>query len=314
LWTDARVRDHQLVSLVTANPEADRRRRRALTPEEAARLIRAAESGPTLQGISGPDRAVLYRLALGTGFRASELASLTPASFRLAVAGKPPTVVCEAGYTKNGKRAEQRIKTALAAVLRPWLASKAPGRPVFRPTRRADMIRADLEAAGVPYETDEGVVDFHALRVTYISNLVASGASVKTCQTLARHSTPSLTIGVYAKASLHDIAGAVEGLPDPDAPSPAAERARATGTGGRIGKHLAHPLPIAGDGDGRDLSESAVMQSPDMLPMKTEETSCFSAPDGDSGVMTALVGASGSGGGTADKTDRNSLAWDQDVC
>ena len=48
-------------------------------------------------------------------------------------------------------------------------------------------------------------MDFHAVRVAYITNLVTSGASVKTCQTLARHSTPSLTIGVYAKASLHDI-------------------------------------------------------------------------------------------------------------
>ena len=39
-------------------------------------------------------------------------------------------------------------------------------------------------------------VDFHALWVTDVSSLVASGASVKTCQTLARHSTPHLTIGV----------------------------------------------------------------------------------------------------------------------
>ena len=57
-------------------------------------------------------------------------------------------------------------------------------------------------------------MDFHSLRGYYISYLVSSGASVKTCQTLARHSTPSLTIGIYAKASLHDISGAVERLPD----------------------------------------------------------------------------------------------------
>jgi len=53
----------------------------------------------------------------------------------------------------------------------------------------AEMLRVDLDAAGVPYETDEGVADFHASRGTYISNLVASGVSVKTCQELARHST-----------------------------------------------------------------------------------------------------------------------------
>ena len=75
------------------------------------------------------------------------------------------------------------------------------------PDKTAVMIRHDLEAAGIPYETREGRVDFHSLRATYVSALVASGASVKVCQTLARHSTPSLTIGVYARASLHDIAG-----------------------------------------------------------------------------------------------------------
>jgi site-specific recombinase XerD len=88
------------------------------------------------------------------------------------------------------------------------------------------MLRLDLEAAGIEPTTAEGVVDFHALRAAYITNLVNSGASVKTCQTLARHSTPSLTIGVYAKASLHDVAGAVEALPDltPPAPAPCPSR------------------------------------------------------------------------------------------
>jgi excisionase family DNA binding protein len=65
-------------------------------------------------------------------------------------------------------------------------------------------------------------------------NLVASGASVKTCQTLARHSTPSLTIGVYAKTSLHDVKGAVEALPDPIRTDPGAESLRMTGTDGGL--------------------------------------------------------------------------------
>src|SRR5262249_31474260 len=118
LWNDGRARDHALAHLSTSNPEADRRRtRRALTPEEAARVIRAAEVGPVVKGMAGPDRAMLYRLALGTGFRREELRSLQPSSFRLD--STPPTVVCEAAYTKNGRRAEQPISEALAAVLRP---------------------------------------------------------------------------------------------------------------------------------------------------------------------------------------------------
>lgn len=232
LWKDGRARDHRLAHLSTVNPESDRRRvRRALTADEAARLVGAAERGGIVQGIAGPDRAMAYRVALGTGFRAGELASLTPESFRLAAS--PPLIVCKASYTKNGHVAEQPISDALAALLRPYVALKPPGRPVFPLTdRAAEMLRVDLDAAGIPDRTDEGVIDFHALRATYVSQLVASGASVKACQTLARHSTPSLTIGVYAKASLHDLAGAVSALPDLTTP-PASEAARATGTDGR---------------------------------------------------------------------------------
>ena len=76
-------------------------------------------------------------------------------------------------------------------------------------------MRHDLAAAGIAYRDDnDRVADFHCLRGTYISLIVSGGASVKTAQTLARHSTPSLTIGIYAKASVHDLAGAVESLPD----------------------------------------------------------------------------------------------------
>ena len=232
LWRDGRAREHALAHISTSNPEADRRRqRRALTPEEAARLVEAAETGPVVMGMTGPDRATAYRVALGTGFRADELRSLTPASFRLD--DNPPVVVCEAGYTKNGHPgAEQPIPDALAALLRPWLAARPADRPVFKLRRPAEMIRADLEAASIPYETASGVIDFHAMRGSYVSHLVASGASVKTCQVLARHSTPTLTIGIYAKASLHDIKGAVEALPDltgpirPPSPKPRVQQVR----------------------------------------------------------------------------------------
>ena len=255
LWKDGLAREHYLAHLATVNPDADRRRRRrALTVAEAIRLVQAAERGPVVMGMTGPDRARCYALALGTGFRAAELASLTPERFDLA--GDPPTVTVAACYAKNGREAVQPLPPALADRLAPWLSSLAPGRPVFPlPERTAEMIRVDLTAAGIEYEAPSGVVDFHALRGCYISYLVSSGASVKTCQTLARHSTPSLTIGIYAKASLHDITGAVGSLPDLTTPSPKPEATAATGTDGRhIGKLFAPPLPLSGDGTGRELS------------------------------------------------------------
>jgi site-specific recombinase XerD len=109
------------------------------------------------------------------------------------------------------------------------LAYRTPGKPVFgKLTPR--MSRVDLEAAKIACETDSGFADFHSLRGDFISYVVSSGASVKTCQTLARHSNPQLTIGIYAKVSLHAINGAVESLPDLGALKPEPESLRLTGT------------------------------------------------------------------------------------
>jgi integrase/recombinase XerD len=214
LHRDGRTRDHALAYLAIGNPEVDRRReRRSLTYTEAARLIVAAEAGPTVKGIIGADRAMAYRLALGTGFRAAEITSLVPESFNLDMV--PPVVTVRAGYSKNRREAVQPLPSELTELLRAWLAGKPPGLPVLPlPDRTAEMLRVDLTSAGIPYRDGSGrVLDFHALRHSFITHLVASGASVKVAQTLARHSTPSLTIGRYAHASLHDVAGALEGLP-----------------------------------------------------------------------------------------------------
>ncbi len=276
LKRDGRASEYALETLGKQNEQADRRRiRRALTPEEAASVIRAAATGPEAGGLSGPDRAMLYDLALGTGFRAEELATLTPERF--ALDADPPTVTVTAGYAKNGREAIQPIASALADRLRPWLARRAPGRPVFAgmTEKTAAMLRVDLKAAGVPYKTASGVADFHALRAAYVSNLVASGASVKTCQTLARHSTPSLTIGVYAKVSLHDVRGAVENLPDLTSATPtAAEPMAITGTDSvaiPISELLAHHLPTAGDVSGREMSRPGGMMDSEASTLTNEK-------------------------------------------
>ena len=50
----------------------------------AAILDAARQSDRTFRGLTGADRHALYLCAMGTGFRASELASLTPRSLRSA--------------------------------------------------------------------------------------------------------------------------------------------------------------------------------------------------------------------------------------
>jgi len=252
LWKDKRAREHCLLDLETKDAKNDRRRvRRRMPDDEAMRVIQAAQNGPKRGNLSGPDRAMLYRLAHGTGFRAKELRTITPESFRLN--DDPPTVKVLACYTKNRQEAIQPIAMGLADLLRPWLARKAPGRPVFERLVHdtAKMLRFDLAAAGVPYIVDGEYNDFHASRGTYVSNLVASGASVKTCQTLARHADPALTIGIYAKASLHDIHGAVENLPDLTAKPAQIEVLSATGTDGQGATQSATSVDEQGEIDER---------------------------------------------------------------
>jgi integrase len=81
-----------------------------------------------------------------------------------------------------------------------------------RDKRSAEMLRVDLAKAKILYETEEGVVDFHALRVTYITNLARSGVHPKVAQILARHSTMELTMRVYTKLNPTDVSGAVNAI------------------------------------------------------------------------------------------------------
>ena len=59
------------------------------------------------------------------------------------------------------------------------------------------MLRPDLEAAKIRYVTHAGQADFHALRHTYVTSLANAGVKPKALQTLARHSTITLTLEHY---------------------------------------------------------------------------------------------------------------------
>jgi hypothetical protein len=75
------------------------------------------------------------------------------------------------------------------------------------------------------------VADFHATRHTFITHVVAGGASVKVAQELARHSTCRLTLDRYSHTRLHDLQGALDSLPKLDGqPGAGGEELRATGT------------------------------------------------------------------------------------
>jgi len=80
------------------------------------------------------------------------------------------------------------------------------GHPVAKPEK---WIINKRDAAG-------RVLDLHALRHTYGSRLVAAGVDIKTVQTLMRHSSPELTLGIYIHTDKQRLKDAVEALPDVD--------------------------------------------------------------------------------------------------
>jgi integrase len=220
LVQDRRTGENPLVHLSGGNVKLDRRHdRRPLPLDELRRVFAAARrSERPFLGLSGPDRAVLYSVACASGFRADELASLHPSAFDLD--GEPPTVTLAAEDAKNGQTAVQPLPPDVVSALRGYLAGRPEGQPVW-PGRwhkkAAEMLRIDLESAGIPYavEGPDGPLyaDFHALRHSYIKLLDKSGATLKEAMQLARHSDPKLTMAVYGRAQLHDLGEAVRRLP-----------------------------------------------------------------------------------------------------
>ncbi|MCX5670882.1 MAG: hypothetical protein NTU94_06125 [Planctomycetota bacterium] len=74
------------------------------------------------------------------------------------------------------------------------------------------------------------MVDFHALRHTYISRLVRSGAAPAVAKSLARHSTIVLTMDHYTHTLIEDARAALDRLPAIPVGGPAPATVRAAGT------------------------------------------------------------------------------------
>jgi integrase len=169
-----------------------------LTKEEQTKLLAAARNGKTINGLAGEAREMVYLTALGTGFRAHELWTLTAADFHLA--GPRPCITLSCSSSKRRQNDKQRINIELADILKPFIAPIPKDQQVWPSAwwrRGGELLEADLTAAGLPVETEEGIVDFHALRHTYITELVETGASMVLVQRLARLSTPLLLDRYY---------------------------------------------------------------------------------------------------------------------
>lgn len=247
-----RLPANPLVGMERLNAETDvRHRRRALSIEEVSRLVESARSnGETIQGYDGETRARAYLVSFFTGLRRQEIGSLTPRSFRLDEA--QPTVTVEAACSKHRRRDVLPLHPELAAMVRGWVRGLAPDEPLFPRIERKKtwlMVKKDLERAGIPYETHEGIADFHAAgRHSHITGLVRSGASIMEAKELARHADIRQT-AKYTHIGMEDRAEALGNLPSPLASAAAGCLHYVCNRGGAPGRELSRSVGDAGGGE-----------------------------------------------------------------
>ena len=243
------------MGMAKLNADTDQRlTRRAASVDELRQLLTATEASPRVfRGLNGLARSILYRVAAQTGLRASELRSLTVGSLQLD--GEFPAINLEACHSKRRRDDVQPLLSELATTLVAWLELRedaCDANAILWPgswnERAAPMLRSDLEharklwIADATSEADREQrerseflrfdnqqwerLDFHALRVTFGTNLAEAGVMPKAAQQLMRHSDINLTMKRYTRLGLQNIAGDLSRLPSLDQPKKSDEENR----------------------------------------------------------------------------------------
>jgi len=192
-------------------------KRRALTKTEIMRILAVCED----------HEHILLETALASGLRANELRNLTRNHLDMQQNG----LILDKVWTKNRKSGFQPLPRQLMEKLDKFSIHEGaikqyrkhfqrkdakliiPNHPLlFVPTHMSRMLDRLLGLAGILKETPEGKVDFHALRVAFVTLIIESGSTAIEAQTLARHATPQLTMNVYARARNERLSAIVENV------------------------------------------------------------------------------------------------------
>ena len=201
----------KLIELPKALQSDQKHPRRALTADEVALLIQTAENGKPFRGISGAERALIYRLSVETALRYNEVKTLKVSDFDFV----NNTVQIQDGNEKARRGAVLPLRKSTADRIKDFLRNKTPQSAAFILKKGYLMIKTDLETAGIEYQDDSGrFADWHSLRHTACSLMIQTGANVKTIQTLMRHSTADLTLSKYSHIYAGQSRQTIENLPD----------------------------------------------------------------------------------------------------
>ncbi|MHC4663542.1 MAG: tyrosine-type recombinase/integrase [Planctomycetota bacterium] len=193
-------------------------KRRAMNSKEIAQLLAAVPM----------HRRLLYATALSSGLRARELRCLSIDDLDDSDCG----LKLKSEWTKNRKPGFQPLPRSLVVELKKFaqgdkarelydkkygLSRSNPDVPpnplLYVPTQPAREFYRDIDKANVAkWKPNEGKIDFHSLRVTFISLLLEKGAGLREAMELARHGTASLTMEVYGRASHERLKGLTEAI------------------------------------------------------------------------------------------------------
>ena len=236
---DTKGWDDPLASLDRLQGQDDiRRKRMALTPEQVARLLDAAERRSVENYLAdhpsakpetigrfrhyGLQRATIYRLGALAGLRPTEIKNLTWACIDLE--GQPPTITVEAKYAKSRREDTVPLNGQLVAALRRWRwhqterVAREPAASenvVCVPRHLSDeQFPKDCEFAGIATEDEKGrVLDLYAAtRHTFCTLLAAAGTSPHRQRLLMRHVDLATTLK-YTHLQVIDLVEGIEALP-----------------------------------------------------------------------------------------------------
>ncbi|MHC4399350.1 MAG: tyrosine-type recombinase/integrase [Planctomycetota bacterium] len=216
-WLEQEERiDRDPLRKMKAKPRGDVAKvfkRRAITDKDFNDLRRVARhSGKVRYNFTGVDRQALYTFTNQTGLRAGEIASLTPRSFDL----DEGTVLVSCTASKRRRYDRILLSDSLCEFLAVYLAGRPDDAPVWPGSwsrNAAEMLRVDLEDAGIPYEYAQGRLDFHALgRHSFCTHVGHMTVSPIVIQKVCRFSTPSL-LDRYVHVDDAEKRRVVEALP-----------------------------------------------------------------------------------------------------
>ena len=218
--------------------------RRALTGEEIAKLLKAAEERPMYDVTTirrgqhkdmpraeicdltkreaerlGLERKLIYATLLYTELRKNELASITFGQVFLD--DKIPHIYLKAVSAKSRKAAKLPIHPELHKQLRDWLDLKTqegkalPKEKLFQvPSAFDKILNRDLAYAGIEKrDAMDRVIDVHALRHTHASILAEQGVPITVVQQAMRHADLRMTMR-YTHTKLESVSDGVSKFPD----------------------------------------------------------------------------------------------------